>query len=50
MTYFMLVRGGLPEHRIKRLEGHADQSLKVPSDPLAAQNRRIEILIAKEPS
>ena len=44
---YMLVRGGLQEERVKRIEGHADRSLKVASDPLAAQNRRIEILVAK---
>lgn len=43
----MLVRGGLPEHRVKRIEGHADRSLKVADEPLAAQNRRIEILVRK---
>jgi chemotaxis protein MotB len=44
---YMLVRGGLQEERVKRIEGHADRSLKVAKDPLAAQNRRIEILVAK---
>jgi chemotaxis protein MotB len=47
MAYYMLIRGGLAENRIKRLEGYADRSLKDPANPLAAQNRRIEILIAK---
>ena len=48
VAYFMLVRGGLQESRVRRLEGHADRSLRLPANPLAAQNRRIEILIAKE--
>ncbi len=47
MAYFMLVRGGLDESRFERIEGHADRSLKVASDPEAAQNRRIEILLRK---
>jgi chemotaxis protein MotB len=45
VAYFMLVRGGLQEARVERIEGNADRSLKVPSDPNAAQNRRIEILL-----
>jgi chemotaxis protein MotB len=42
---YMLVRGGLSEKRFDRVEGHADRELKVPSDPKAAGNRRIEILL-----
>lgn len=45
MTYHMLLRGGLPEARFERIEGHADRHLKVAADPAAAQNRRIEILL-----
>jgi chemotaxis protein MotB len=45
MAYYMLVRGGLPEKRFERVEGYADHSLKDPSHPLAAENRRIEILV-----
>jgi len=45
VAYYMLVRGGLEEARVERIEGHADRSLKIPEDPNAAQNRRIEILI-----
>ncbi|MFA5950123.1 MAG: MotB family protein [Hyphomicrobium sp.] len=41
----MLVRGGVAEQRFERIEGHADRSLRVPSDAFAAQNRRIEILL-----
>lgn len=47
MALYMLVRGGLDEKRIERIEGTADHDLKVPSDPMAAQNRRIEILLRK---
>lgn len=45
MALYMLVRGGLPESRIVRVEGHADRDLKFPSNPNADQNRRIEILL-----
>jgi chemotaxis protein MotB len=45
MAYYMLVRGGLDEHRVEAIEGHADRKLKVPADPDAAENRRIEILL-----
>jgi len=48
MAYYMLVRGGLPEAKIARIEGHADRDLKVPGDPQAAANRRIEILLTGE--
>jgi chemotaxis protein MotB len=45
MAYYMLVRGGLEEKRVEKIEGHADRNLKVPGDPENAQNRRIEIYI-----
>ncbi len=45
MAAYMLVRGGIPEARIERVEGWADRSLKVAGDPGAAANRRIEILV-----
>jgi len=44
-TYYMLVRGGLDEQRVTEVAGLADRDLKVPSDPYAAANRRIEILL-----
>jgi chemotaxis protein MotB len=47
MAYYMLVRGGISEQRVERIEGHADHSLRVPADPEAAQNRRIEILLRR---
>ena len=50
MAYYMLVRGGLPEKRFERVEGYADRKLKIPSDPGAAENRRIEILLRKDKS
>jgi len=44
-AYYMLVRGGLDENRITAVAGHAARQLKVPSDPLASANRRIEIML-----
>jgi chemotaxis protein MotB len=41
----MLVRAGLDELRIKEVAGYADRQLKVKDDPLAAPNRRIEIVL-----
>jgi chemotaxis protein MotB len=45
MAYYMLVRGGLDEQRVEAIEGYADRKLKIPNDPDAAENRRIEILL-----
>jgi chemotaxis protein MotB len=45
MAYYMLVRGGLDEKRVAAIEGYADRKPKVPSNPEAAENRRIEILL-----
>jgi chemotaxis protein MotB len=45
MAYYMLTRGGLAEKRFERIEGYADRRLKDPAHPLAAENRRIEILV-----
>lgn len=45
MAYYMLVRGGIPETRVTAIEGRADRDPKNPSDTLAAENRRIDILI-----
>ena len=44
-AYYMLVRGGLDEQRIREVAGYADRQLKVKDDPLAAPNRRIEIVL-----
>lgn len=45
MALYMLVRGGLAEKRVVKIEGVADRDLKNTSDPNAPQNRRIEILL-----
>ena len=44
-TYYMLVRGGLDEGRVRSVAGFADRRLKQPDEPYAAANRRIEILL-----
>jgi chemotaxis protein MotB len=44
-AYFMLVKGGLGETRVSQISGYADRRLQVPDQPLADQNRRIEILL-----
>jgi chemotaxis protein MotB len=45
MAYHMLVRGGLEAGRIERIEGYADRRPRNQSDPSAAENRRIELLL-----
>ncbi|WP_315925454.1 MotB family protein [Mesorhizobium sp. SP-1A] len=44
-AYYMLVRGGVDEHRISEVAGLADRQPKDAADPLSAVNRRIEILL-----
>jgi len=48
MAYYMLIRGGVAEARVDRVEGHADRALRDRAHPLAAENRRLEILL-REP-
>lgn len=45
MVHYMLRRAGLPDERLEKIEGLADRQPRIPSDPNAAQNRRIEILL-----
>lgn len=47
MAYYMLMRSGIPDARVDRIEGRADHNLKIADHPLAAENRRIEILLLK---
>ena len=47
-AYYMLVRGGVNERRIDEVSGFADRQPKDAADPLAAVNRRIEILLETE--
>lgn len=49
MAYYMLTRGGLDAKRILRVEGYADRDPKIPGDPFAAQNRRIDIFLKASP-
>jgi chemotaxis protein MotB len=45
MAAYMLIRGGIDQNRLEHVEGYADRQLRVPAEPNAAQNRRIEILL-----
>ncbi|MCJ2083924.1 MotB family protein [Methylobacterium sp. J-090] len=49
MASYMLVRGGLADARLERIEGYADRQPRNPADPKAAENRRIEILLRGRP-
>ncbi|RLQ88835.1 MotB family protein [Notoacmeibacter ruber] len=44
-VYFMLLRGGLNDRRVKQIAGYADRQPIVPQDGLDPRNRRIEILL-----
>lgn len=44
-AYYMLVRAGLDEKRVREVAGFADRKLKAPDAPTSDVNRRIEILI-----
>jgi chemotaxis protein MotB len=48
MAYYMLVRGGVDQKRVVRIEGYADRQLKIPSKPFADENRRIEIFVKEK--
>lgn len=45
-----LVRGGLDEKRIERVEGYADRKPRDTHNPNSSENRRIEILLRKSAS
>jgi chemotaxis protein MotB len=45
MAYYMLTRGGAQAARFVRVEGYADRAPRDAAHPLAAVNRRLEILI-----
>ncbi len=45
MAYFMLLRAKVEDNRFLAVEGYADRNLRNKTDPLAAENCRIEILI-----
>jgi chemotaxis protein MotB len=46
-TRRLLVESGLQEARIRSVTGNAERDLAVPSDPLAAANRRIAIVVLR---
>ena len=48
MASYMLIRGGLDEKRIKRIEGHGSATPLLASDPLSDSNRRVEFLLVAE--
>ncbi len=48
-AYYMLVRAGLDEKRVTEVAGFADRKPKDEANPLAAVNRRIEILLKVSP-
>jgi chemotaxis protein MotB len=45
MAYYMLIRAGVEESSVERIEGYADRDLKDTQNPESAENRRIEILL-----
>jgi chemotaxis protein MotB len=45
MASYMLIRAGIEEARIWRVEGAADRMPRNAPDPKAPENRRIEILL-----
>lgn len=47
MAYYMLVRGGLDQGKVEKIEGHADKMLKLVDDPLSSANRRIEVYVRR---
>jgi chemotaxis protein MotB len=47
-AYRLFLDAGLPPSRFERIEGYADTLLKVKTDPLAAANRRVEVLLRVE--
>ncbi len=49
MAAYMLMRAGVGEARIRRIEGYASSAPRNAADPLAAENRRIEILLEEAP-
>jgi chemotaxis protein MotB len=47
MASYMLIRGGLPESRLMRIEGYGSSQPAVPEDVFADANRRVEFLLAR---
>jgi chemotaxis protein MotB len=49
-TRRLFAEAGLPDSRVKSVSGQADRDLLLPADPLAAANRRIAILVLRDPA
>ena len=47
MASYMLIRGGLPESRLMRIEGYGSSQPVVPENIFADENRRVEFLLAR---
>jgi chemotaxis protein MotB len=47
MASYMLIRGGLPEARIKRIEGYGSSKPILENDLMLDANRRVEFLVTK---
>jgi chemotaxis protein MotB len=45
MASYMLMRGGLAENRLKKIEGYGETQLLDPQDPLSGVNRRVEFVL-----
>jgi chemotaxis protein MotB len=45
MASYMLIRGGMSENRILKIEGYGAAKLRLATDPLADSNRRVEFLL-----
>ena len=48
MASYMLIRGGLDDSRIMRIEGHGSASPLVATNPMDDSNRRVEFLLSDE--
>lgn len=48
-AYNLLVGAGIAEDRFEKIEGYADKDLRDKKDPNSAVNRRIEILLRRDP-
>jgi chemotaxis protein MotB len=44
-AYYMLLRGGLEETRVREISGFADRQLMDPENPYSPVNRRIEVMV-----
>lgn len=47
LASYMLIRGGFDESRLWKIEGYGSSDLQNKQDPLADENRRVEILLSR---